>query len=111
MLYCYSCKLEEKRMISKAFQTMVTQMSEVFPKKFGITDSHGLVLASNGAEPSSDIIEDLIYTATNSEKTLFKNGYTVKAMSNKLSSIPDVSLRIFARLSFSLSVICVRFWK
>ena len=70
-------------MISKAFQTMVTQMSEVFPKKFGITDSHGLVLASNGAEPSSDIIEDLIYTATNSEKTLFKNGYTVKAMSNK----------------------------
>ena len=70
-------------MISKAFQTMVTQMSEVFPKKFGITDSHGLVLASNGAEPSSDIVEDLIYTATNSEKTLFKNGYTVKAMSNK----------------------------
>ena len=70
-------------MISKAFQTMVTQMSEVFPKKFGITDSHGLVLASNGTEPSSDIVEDLIYTATNSEKTLFKNGYTVKAMSNK----------------------------
>ena len=70
-------------MISKAFQTMVTQMSEVFPKKFGITDSHGLVLASNGAEPSSDIVEDLIYTATNGEKTLFKNGYTVKAMSNK----------------------------
>lgn len=70
-------------MISKAFQTMVTQMSEVFPKKFGITDSHGLVLASNGAEPSSDIVEDLIYTATNSEKTLFKNGYTVKTMSNK----------------------------
>ena len=70
-------------MISKAFQTMVKQLSEVVPKKFGITDSHGLVLASNGTEPSSDIVEDLIYTATNSEKTLFKNGYTVKAMSNK----------------------------
>lgn len=70
-------------MISKAFQTMVTQMTEVFPKKFGITDSHGLVLACNGNEPTAEIIEDLIYTATSSEKTLFKNGYTVKAMSNK----------------------------
>ena len=70
-------------MISKAFQTMVTQMADVFPKKFGITDSHGLVLACNGNEPPSDIIEDLIYTATNSEKTLFKSGYTIKTMSNK----------------------------
>ena len=70
-------------MISKAFQTIVTQMADVFPKNFGIADSHGLVLACNGAEPVADIIEDLVYAAVNSEKTLFKSGYTVKAMSNK----------------------------
>ena len=70
-------------MISKAFQTIVTQMADVFPKKFGIADSHGLVLAYNGAEPDEEIMEDLVYAATNSEKTLFKNGYTVKSMSNK----------------------------
>lgn len=70
-------------MISKAFQTIITQMADVFPKKFGIADSRGLVLESNGLEPPADIMEDLIYAATNSEKTLFKNGYTVKAMSNK----------------------------
>ena len=70
-------------MISKAFQDIVTQMAEVFPKKFGIADSHGLVLANNGLEPSEEVIEDLVYAVSNSEKTLFKNGYTVKAMSNK----------------------------
>lgn len=70
-------------MISKAFQTIITQMSDVFPKKFGIADSQGLVLAYNGPEPETEVMEDLVYAATNSEKTLFKNGYTVKAMSNK----------------------------
>lgn len=70
-------------MISKAFQNIVTQMADVFPKKFGIADSHGLVLASNGSEPTSEIIDDLVYAATNSEKLLFKDGYTVRVMSNK----------------------------
>ena len=51
-------------MISKAFQNIVTQMADVFPKKFGIVDSHGLVLANNGGEPTGDIIENLVYAAT-----------------------------------------------
>ena len=70
-------------MISKAFQDIVSQMSEVFPKKFGIVDSHGLVLASNGLEPSGETVEDLVTVAANSEKLLFKDGYTVRAVSNK----------------------------
>lgn len=70
-------------MISKAFQTIVSQMADVFPKKFGIADSHGLILACNGVEPSAEIMEDLVYAASNSEKLLFKDGYTVRAMSNK----------------------------
>lgn len=70
-------------MISKAFQNIVTQMADVFPKKFGIADSHGLVLAYNGAEPHPDVMDNLIYAATNSEKLLFKDGYTVRVMSNK----------------------------
>ncbi|MGN0107644.1 MAG: PucR family transcriptional regulator [Hominilimicola sp.] len=70
-------------MISKAFQNIVTQMAEVFPKKFGIVDSHGLILANNGNEPSADIIENLVYAATNNDKLLFKDGYTVRSMSNK----------------------------
>ena len=63
-------------MISKAFQNIVTQMADVFPKKFGIVDSHGLVLANNGGEPTGDIIENLVYAATNNDKLLFKDGYT-----------------------------------
>ena len=70
-------------MISKAFQNIVTQMADVFPKKFGIVDSHGLVLANNGGEPTGDIIENLVYAATNNDKLLFKDGYTVRSMSNK----------------------------
>ena len=38
-------------MISKAFQNIVTQMADVFPKRFGIADSQGLILASTGVEP------------------------------------------------------------
>ena len=71
------------KMISKAFQNIVTQMADVFPKKFGIVDSHGLVLANNGGEPTGDIIENLVYAATNNDKLLFKDGYTVRSMSNK----------------------------
>lgn len=70
-------------MISKAFQNIVTQMADVFPRKFGIVDSHGLVLANNGGEPVGDIIENLVSAATNNDKLLFKDGYTVRAMSNK----------------------------
>ena len=70
-------------MISKAFQNIVTQMADVFPRKFGIVDSHGLVLANNGGEPGGDVIENLVYAATNNDKLLFKDGYTVRAMSNK----------------------------
>lgn len=70
-------------MISKAFQNIVTQMADVFPKKFGIVDSHGLVLANNGNEPTGDIVENLVYAAANNDKLLFKDGYTVRAMSNK----------------------------
>ncbi len=70
-------------MISKAFQTIITQMADVFPKRFGIADSHGLILAYNGSEPDPDIMDELVMAVSNSDKTLFKNGYTVKAMSNK----------------------------
>lgn len=70
-------------MISKAFQNIITQMAEVFPKKFGIVDSHGLVLANNGSEPNGDVIENLVYAAANNDKLLFKDGYTVRSMSNK----------------------------
>lgn len=70
-------------MISKAFQNIITQMADVFPKKFGIADSHGLVLAYTGSEPSQEIMDDLVYAATNSEKILYKDGYTVRVMSNK----------------------------
>ncbi|MCH5210327.1 MAG: helix-turn-helix domain-containing protein [Oscillospiraceae bacterium] len=70
-------------MISKAFQNIVTQMADVYPKKFGIVDSHGLILAANGTEPDEDIIENLISAASSSDKLLFKDGYTVRSMSNK----------------------------
>ena len=32
---------------------------------------------------SGDIIENLVYAATNNDKLLFKDGYTVRSMSNK----------------------------
>ena len=67
-------------MISKAFQNIVVQMSEVFPKKFGIADSHGLVLAYNGAEPSEEVIDGLVNAASNNDKLLFKDGYTIRSM-------------------------------
>ncbi len=70
-------------MISKAFQNIITQMADVFPKRFGIADSRGLVLAYNGLEPSEDIMENLVGAASNSDKLLFKDGFTIRSMSNK----------------------------
>ena len=70
-------------MISKAFQNIVTQMSEVFPKRFGIADSHGLVLAYNGQEPDASVIDELVLAASGSDKLLYKDGYTIRAMANK----------------------------
>ena len=48
-------------MISKAFQDIVSQMSDVFPKKFGIVDSTGLVLASNGPELSEELAKEFTW--------------------------------------------------
>ncbi len=70
-------------MISKAFQNIITQMAEVFPKRFGIADSHGLVLAYHGMEPSEETIENFVNAAANNDKILFKDGYTIRSMSNK----------------------------
>ncbi len=70
-------------MISKAFQNIVTQMAEVFPKRFGLVDSQGLVLAANGPEPNGDILDELVEAAMNSDKMISKAGYTVKVMGNK----------------------------
>ncbi len=70
-------------MISKAFQNIVAQMAEVFPKRFGIADAQGLVLASNGNEVSEDILEELVYAVPNDDKLFFKNGYTVRVISGK----------------------------
>lgn len=70
-------------MISKAFQNIVTQMAEVFPKKFGVADSQGLILATNGPELNSEIIDDIIYAIPNNDKIFFKDGYTAKVMASK----------------------------
>lgn len=69
-------------MISKAFQNIVTQMSEVFAKKFGIADSKGLVLAHAGDEIAPDIIMELLDAAVSSDSVILKSGYTVRLMSN-----------------------------
>lgn len=70
-------------MISKAFQDIVTQMADVFPKRFGIADSYGLVLAYNGGEPSEAEIEEFVNAASMSDKILFKDGFTIRSISNK----------------------------
>ena len=70
-------------MISKAFQDIISQMAEIFPKRFGIADSQGLVLAYNALEPDDDIMEELVTAASSSDKLLFKNGFTIRAMANK----------------------------
>lgn len=70
-------------MISKAFQNIVTQMAEVFPKRFGLVDSQGLVLAANGPEPNGDVIDDLVEAASTSDSILIRGGYTIRMMGNK----------------------------
>lgn len=70
-------------MISKAFGSIVSQMAEVFPKRFGIADAQGLVLAANGPEVSEDIIEELAYSIPSDDKLYFKNGYTIRLISGK----------------------------
>ena len=72
-------------MISKAFQSIVSQMSEVFPKKIGIADSTGLVLATNGLAASADALEEIFGSAseTDMDRTFVRNGYTVKFIDGK----------------------------
>lgn len=70
-------------MISKAFQNIVSQMADVFPKRFGIADAQGLVLAANGPDVPDDIIEELAYSIPSDDKLYFKNGYTVRLISGK----------------------------
>ena len=70
-------------MISKAFQNIVSQMADVFPRRFGIADAQGLILAANGPEISEDIIEELAYSIPSDDKLYFKNGYTVRLISGK----------------------------
>lgn len=69
-------------MISKAFQNIVTQMAEVFPKRFGIADSQGLVLAYTGTEISPSIMEELIADTNKHNSLILKNGYTARAIAN-----------------------------
>ncbi|MDD6214802.1 MAG: helix-turn-helix domain-containing protein [Firmicutes bacterium] len=71
-------------MISKAFQDIVSQMAEVFPKKFGIADATGLVLAANGPEISEDVVEELIRTSSDNHNKIFvREGYTVRLIDGK----------------------------
>lgn len=72
-------------MISKAFQSIVSQMSEVFPKKMGIADSTGLVLATNGLAASADILEDIFNSASENDldRVFVKDGYTARFIDGK----------------------------
>lgn len=70
-------------MISKAFQDIVSQMAEVFPKKFGITDATGLVLAASGPEISEDLIEELIGVSDEAGKIFVREGYTVRLIDGR----------------------------
>ena len=90
------------KMISKAFQNIVTQMADVYPQKFGIIDSHGLVLASNGNEPTEETVEAIISAAANSDKLLFKDGYTIRAMSTK----PHMEYVVYAEGTDEISKLC-----
>ncbi|MBQ7985699.1 MAG: helix-turn-helix domain-containing protein [Clostridia bacterium] len=69
-------------MISKAFQDIVSQMSEVFQKKFGIADATGLVLASNGPEISEELARELIDSASE-EKVFVREGYTLRLVEGR----------------------------
>lgn len=69
-------------MISKAFQDIVSQMSDVFQKKFGIADATGLVLASNGPEISEDFARELIDSVSD-EKVFVREGYTLRLIEGR----------------------------
>ncbi len=69
-------------MISKAFQDIVSQMSEVFQKKFGIADATGLVLASNGPEISEELARELI-DSLSEEKVFVREGYTLRLIEGR----------------------------
>lgn len=70
-------------MISKAFQDIVSQMAEVFPKKFGIADATGLVLASNGPEIAEDVVLELISVAGENGRMFVREGYTVRLIDGR----------------------------
>ena len=70
-------------MISKAFQDIVSQMAEIFPKKFGIADATGLVLAANGPELSEDVVLELISAAGENDKMFVREGYTVRLIDGR----------------------------
>ncbi len=70
-------------MISKAFQDIVSQMSDVFPKKFGIVDATGLVLASNGPEISEELAKEFIDSINGEEKVFVREGYTLKLIEGR----------------------------
>lgn len=70
-------------MISKAFQDIVSQMAEVFPKKFGITDATGLVLAASGPEISEDLVDELISAANEAGKVYVREGYTLRLIDGR----------------------------
>ncbi len=89
-------------MISKAFQNIITQMTDVYPKKFGIIDSHGLILASNGSEPSDEAVEAIVYAASNNDKLLFKEGYTIRSMSAK----PHTEYIVYVEGTDEISKLC-----
>ena len=72
-------------MISKAFQSIISQMSEVFPKKIGIADSTGLVIATNGLTASADVLEEIFDSVSENDfdKTIVRNGYTIRLIDGK----------------------------
>ena len=70
-------------MISKAFQDIVSQMAEVFSKKFGIADATGLVLASSGPEISEELAREFMDSINGEEKVFVREGYTLKLIEGK----------------------------
>ncbi len=70
-------------MISKAFQDIISQMADVFPKKFGIADATGLVLAANGPDIPEDIAQELVDAAADNDKMFVREGYTVRRIESK----------------------------
>lgn len=72
-------------MISKAFQNIVSQMSDVFPKNFGVADSTGLILASSGTEIMEDILEGIIEDARegDTDRVFARDGYTARMIEGR----------------------------